>query len=70
MPQSLSYLRNKKDKTQKEMAEELQVGLSTIAMWETGARTPSLEMAIRLAQYFEVRVEDIFFGPGAHVTRA
>ncbi|HBV87060.1 MAG TPA: transcriptional regulator [Desulfosporosinus sp.] len=70
MAKSLSQLRSEKDKTQREVAEDLKVGVSTIAMYETGQRTPSLQTAKRLARYFGVSVEDIFFGNGAHNLRA
>lgn len=70
MKKSLSELRIIKGKTQREVAQENGIGLSTVAMYETGARTPSLKNAKKLAIYFNVRVEDIFFGPVAHETRA
>ena len=70
MAKSLSQLRNEKNKTQREVAEDLKVGVSTIGMYETGQRTPSLQTAKKLAKYFEVSVEDIFFGHNAHDVRA
>jgi len=62
MPKLLSQMRNAKNKTQREVAEDLNVGISTIGMYETGQRTPNLQTAKRLAAYFGVSVENIFFG--------
>lgn len=70
MKKYLSELRNIRGKTQREVALDNGIGLSTVAMYETGARTPSLKNAKKLAKYFNVNVEDIFFGPVAHDSRA
>lgn len=70
MKRSLCELRNTKGKTQRQVAQDNGIALSTVAMYEIGARTPSLKNAKKLASYFGVKVEDIFFGPSAHEMRA
>lgn len=66
----LAMLRNSKGLTQRDLANELNVSPSTIAMYETGDRTPSLPMAKVIADYFGVGIEYIFFTSIAHETRA
>jgi putative transcriptional regulator len=66
----LAELRKKKGLTQKELADILGVSESTISMYETGDRIPSLFKAKKMAKFFNVKVEEIFFGKENHVTRA
>lgn len=40
----IKQLRKQKGLTQKEMAEAVGVGVSTVAMWESGKRTPSFKL--------------------------
>ena len=46
------------------------VSPASIAMYETGQRTPPLEKAQAIARFFRVSTDDIFFGPSAHSERA
>lgn len=66
---TLADLRNGKGMTQRNLAKSLSISPGTVAMYEVGARTPSLEMAKRIARFFGVPVEAIIFGQGAHETR-
>ncbi len=59
---SLSILRKSKGFSQKEFAEKIGVSSSLIALYETGKRKPKLERAIVIAKYFNVPVENIYFG--------
>lgn len=43
---------------------------ASIAMYEIGHRTPALEKAQKIAKFFGVGTDDIFFGPLAHLERA
>lgn len=70
MSKPLSQLRNERGKTQRQIAKDMNVAVSTIAMYETGSRMPSLQMAKKLAEYFGLRIEDIFFKNGAHDMQA
>ena len=53
--------RAKRNITQAELAEALGVSRQTINSMELNKFVPSTLLALRLAQYFEVKVEEIFF---------
>ena len=57
----ISVLRNENGISQIELGKFLGVSTSTVAMWETGKRTPKLKTAYKVAQYFEKSIEEIFF---------
>jgi len=64
---TLTDLRNRKNISQRRLAEKLSKSgvrftQPTIAAYELGIRTPSLKRAKIIAQYFGVPVEDIIFG--------
>ncbi len=67
---TLAELRKKAGLSQAELAIELDISSSSIAMYEIGARTPPLKKAQRIARFFGVQTDDIFFGPSAHDVRA
>ena len=46
--------------TQEELAKELGVTRQTILAIEKDKYDPSLNLAFRIANYFKVRIEDIF----------
>ena len=49
------------EKTQVEVAENVGISLSALAMYETGNRIPRDEIKIRLANYYGTTVESLFF---------
>lgn len=55
----LKSLRKKYGYTQVSLAETLGVSKGTVAMWETGKRTPDFETLIRLSDLFDVRTDYI-----------
>ena len=57
----LPALRREFGITQKQLAEKVGLAVSTIAMYETGDRRPSISTAKRIADYFNVTIEYIFF---------
>ena len=59
-PERLKQLRKEKGLTQVKLAETLGISKGTVAMWETGKRTPGADMLIRLSELFDRRVEYIF----------
>lgn len=63
---NLARLREKKNLTQEELANALGVSSSTIAMYEIGERMPRLKFAKKIADFFEVPIEHIFFNINAH----
>ena len=55
----LKSLRKKCGYTQVSLAETLGVSKGTVAMWETGKRTPDFGTLIRLSDLFDVRTDYI-----------
>ncbi|MFZ2348391.1 helix-turn-helix transcriptional regulator [Lactococcus chungangensis] len=47
--------------SQEALAEEMEVTRQTIISLEKGKYTASLNLAYKLAKYFETTIEDIFF---------
>jgi putative transcriptional regulator len=54
-------LRTKKKATQCQLAEAVGVTRQTIIAIEKGNYTPSVELAIKIAKYFKVPTDEIFF---------
>lgn len=48
-------------KSQEEVAREVGITKSSYAMYERDERTPRDEVKVRLAKYFGVSVQDLFF---------
>jgi len=57
----LIYLRKQNQLTQEDVAKSLNITTSYYGMIEQGVRTPSLELAGRIATFFKTKVESIFF---------
>lgn len=60
---NLKNLRLKNNKSREELALEFEVTARHIAFLESGERTPSLELARRISEYFGVSIEEIFLPP-------
>lgn len=60
MDNSLKVWRAKQDLTQADLAEAVGVSRQTINAIEVGRYDPSLELAFKLAAYFDCPIEDIF----------
>ena len=60
MENSLKVWRAKRDITQGGLADELNVTRQTINAIERGRYDPSLELAFKLATFFDCQIEDIF----------
>jgi len=56
----LHVLRAEQRITQEQLAKEVGVTRATIVAIERGDYNPSLELAFKLARFFNVRIEDIF----------
>lgn len=54
------YLRSRGKITQEELAEALGVTRQTIIAIEKGNYTPSVLLALKIAKYFNITVEEIF----------
>lgn len=57
----LSRLREAKGMSQKDLANELNVSIGLIGLYETGRRKPSFDRAIQIAKFFDLPVEKISF---------
>lgn len=55
----LIFLRG--NKTQKRVADDLEISQSAYAMYETGKRIPSDEKKKRIANYYNKTVQEIFY---------
>ncbi|PIT89266.1 MAG: transcriptional regulator [Candidatus Levybacteria bacterium CG10_big_fil_rev_8_21_14_0_10_36_7] len=60
MKSHLLDFRTKNKVTQQEIAEKIGVTRQTIFAIEKGRYTPSVALALRLAKFFNVKVEEIF----------
>ena len=60
MKNRLKVLRAERDWSQGDLAERLQVSRQSVNAIETGRYDPSLPLAFRIAQLFELPVEAIF----------
>lgn len=56
----IKKLRTEKHITQETLASELGMSKSTVAMWETGDRTPSPEVYEELADFFNVDMDYLY----------
>lgn len=60
MENTIRVERAKKKITQAELAERVDVSRQTIHAIETGKFIPNTVLALKIARYFKVRLEDIF----------
>lgn len=60
MENKLEELRGKLDITQEDLASALGVSRQTIISIEKGRYNPSLILAFKIANYFELHIEDVF----------
>jgi putative transcriptional regulator len=60
MKSKLKVYRAMHDLTQEDLAREIGITRQTIIAIEKGEYNPSLELAFRIARYFEVSIEDVF----------
>lgn len=60
MKNKVEKLRKEKRISQESLASILNVSRQTVSSIETGKYNPSLELAFKIANYFEKTIEDIF----------
>ena len=53
----IKELREKKGLLQKEVATNLNIGLSTLSQYETGSREPDYNTLVKIAEYFNVSTD-------------
>ena len=59
MKNRLEEIRKARSITQEELAAALEVSRQTIGSLENGRYNPSILLAFKIAQYFEMAIEDI-----------
>lgn len=59
MSKSIIVQRKKRGLTQEELAEKLDVSSAAISKWERGVSTPELGMVCKLADCFEISVDEL-----------
>jgi putative transcriptional regulator len=57
---SISTIRKERRLTQEELALAVSVTRQTIIAMEKGNYTPSVELALKISQYFQLSVNDLF----------
>ncbi len=60
MKNNIKALRKKKDLTQEELAKILDVTRQTINAIENDKYNPTLDLALKIAKYFDLPVEEVF----------
>ena len=60
MKNNIEAIRKERNIRQEDFAKALGVSRQTISSLENGRYNPSIQLAFKLARYFELMVEDIF----------
>ena len=60
MKNILEHIRKEHNIRQEELAEAMAVSRQTISSLENGRYNPSIQLAFKLARYFELPIEEIF----------
>ena len=63
MNNRLKVLRAERDWSQSDLAERLAVSRQSVNAIETGKYDPSLPLAFRIAELFDLSIEEIFTSP-------
>lgn len=56
-------------RTQEEIANAIGISVSAIGMYETGQRVPRDEIKVKLANYYNVSIESLFFDNNVHLEK-
>lgn len=67
LPIRLKELREDKHLTQTALSQALPVSQTTIGMWESGARMPSVDKLLMIAEYFNCSVDYLLGGKNKEV---
>lgn len=66
----LRVLRAERGWSQADLAARLEVSRQSVNAIETGKYDPSLPLAFRIAELFDLAIEDVFVSPGRQSSRA
>ena len=70
MENRLRVLRAERAWSQAELADRLEVSRQSVNAIETGKYDPSLPLAFRIAELFELPIEDVFVSPSRRSSAA
>ena len=70
MNNRLKILRAERNWSQGDLADKLEVSRQSVNAIETGRYDPSLPLAFRIAELFDLPIEDIFVSPSRHSSKA
>lgn len=59
--QNIRSLRHKRQVSQEDLAETMGVTVQAISKWETGKANPDILLLPKLAEYFEVTIDNLFY---------
>ena len=62
LAQNLRQLRREKGVSQAGLADALDISIQAVSKWETGASCPDISLLPRIADYFEVSIDELFYG--------
>ena len=70
MENRLRILRTERRWSQQDLGERLEVSRQSVNAIETGKYDPSLPLAFRIAELFELPIEEIFVSPSRRSSKA
>ena len=70
MENRLRVLRAERSWSQQDLAERLEVSRQSVNAIETGKYDPSLPLAFRIAELFDLQIEEIFVSPSRRSSKA
>jgi putative transcriptional regulator len=70
MESRLRILRRQRGWSQQDLAERIEVSRQSVNAIETGKYDPSLPLAFRIAELFELPIEEIFVSPSRRSSKA
>ena len=70
MESHLKRLRAQRAWSQQDLAERLEVSRQSVNAIETGKYDPSLPLAFRIAELFDLAIEDVFVSPSRRSSKA
>jgi putative transcriptional regulator len=70
MESRLRNLRAERAWSQQDLAKRLEVSRQSVNAIETGKYDPSLPLAFRIAELFDLAIEEVFVSPSRHRSKA
>lgn len=60
--ENLQFLRKKKDMTQEQLSEKLEVSRQSVSKWESGVTYPEMDKILQICQMFHCNMDDLMQG--------